>query len=543
MEKTWLKQYPAGVPIEINPDKYKSVKELFELSCKKFADNIAFESMGVQVTFKNFDKSAHHFAAYLQNNTDLKPGDRIALQMPNILSYPVAIYGSMLAGLVIVNTNPLYTAREMEHQFKDSGAKAIVLYSPFSPVLQSIIDKTDIKTVIIAEATDLFPTPAMPMPYPGGISFRDTIADNPANKFTEVETKGSDIIFLQYTGGTTGVSKGAVLTHRNVVANVEQTSALNSVRIMEGKEIIVTPLPLYHIFSLVVNLIAYIANGGKNILIANPRDIPAFVKTLSTSKFTFMTGVNTLFNTLANDAEFQKLDFSTLKAAIGGATAIQKPVSDLWKKITGSALVEGYGLTETSPVVTCNKIDGTERVGTIGIPLPSTEVKLMNEDGVEVPVGESGEIWVKGPQVMQGYYKRPDETAKVLTADGWLKTGDIGVVSDDGYFKIVDRKKDMIIVSGFNVYPNEVEEVVAMHPKVMEAACVGIEDAKSGEVVKIFVVKKDSSLTEAELMEHCRKNLTAYKVPKAIEFRDELPKTPIGKILRRMLRPDAVVKS
>ncbi len=542
MEKTWLKQYPAGVPSEINPDQYKSLVELFGLSCKKFENNVALESMGVPVTFKNFDRLAHNFAAYIQTNTDLKPGDRIALQMPNILSYPIAIYGSMLAGLVVVNTNPLYTPREMEHQFKDSGAKAIVLFSPFAPVLKSMVDKTDIKTVIIAEATDLFPTPDSPMPYEGGLSFRAVVADNAANKFTPVEVKNTDTAFLQYTGGTTGVSKGAVLTHRNVLANVAQTSSLNSVRVEEGKEIIVTPLPLYHIFSLTVNFIGYIANGGKNILIANPRDIPGFVKALSTSKLTFMTGVNTLFNTLCNDEEFKKLDFSTLKAAIGGATSIQKPVADRWKAVTGTGLVEGYGLTETSPVVTCNKVDGTERVGTIGIPMPSTEVKLMDDDGVEVAQGEAGEIWVKGPQVMQGYYNRPDETAKVLTADGWLKTGDVGVVSEDGYFKIVDRKKDMIIVSGFNVYPNEVEEIVAMHPKVMEAACVGVDDEKSGEVVKIFVVKKDPSLTEAELMEHCRKELTGYKVPKHIEFRDDLPKTPIGKILRRMLRTDAVVK-
>ena len=543
MEKTWLKQYPAGVPAEINPDKYKSVKDLFELSCKKFSDNVAFESMGVAITYNNFDRLAHNFAAYIQTNTDLKPGDRIALQMPNILSYPVAIYGSMLAGLVIVNTNPLYTAREMEHQFKDSGAKAIVLFSPFAQVLKGIVANTEIKTVIIAEATDLFLTPASPMPYEGGLSFRDIVADNAANKFTPVETKSSDIAFLQYTGGTTGVSKGAVLSHRNVLANVEQTSTLNSIRVIEGKEIIITPLPLYHIFSLTVNLIGFVANGGKDILIANPRDLPGFVKTLATSKATFMTGVNTLFNSLAHDEEFKKIDFSTLKAVIGGATSIQKPVADLWKKVTGTALVEGYGLTETSPVVTCNKIDGTERVGTIGIPMPSTEIKLMDEDDKEVPQGEPGEIWVKGPQVMQGYYNRPDETAKVMTADGWLKTGDIAVVSEDGYFKIVDRKKDMIIVSGFNVYPNEVEEVVASHYKVMEAACIGIEDEKSGEVVKIFVVKKDASLTEAELLEHCKEFLTGYKVPKAIEFRDDLPKTPIGKILRRMLRPDAVKKA
>lgn len=540
MEKVWLKQYSAGVPAEINPDKYKSLVDLFETSCKKFADNVALESMGVPLTFKQFDKLAHNFAAYIQTNTDLKPGDRIALQMPNILSYPVAIYGSMLAGLVIVNTNPLYTAREMEYQFKDSGAKAIVLFSPFAPVLKSIVANTDIKTVIIAEATDLFPVPASPMPYEGGLSFRDIVADNAANTFTPVAVKSTDTAFLQYTGGTTGVSKGAVLTNRNVLANIEQSSANFSVRVEEGKEIIVTPLPLYHIFSLTVNFMGYIANGGKNILIANPRDIPAFVKTIATSKLTFMTGVNTLFNTLLNTEDFLKLDLSTLKAAIGGATSIQKPVSDRWKEVTGTELVEGYGLTETSPVVTCNKVDGTARVGTIGIPLPSTEVKLVDEDGTEVAQGEAGEIWVKGPQVMQGYYNKPEETAKVLTADGWLKTGDIAVMSEDGFFKIVDRKKDMIIVSGFNVYPNEIEEIAATHPKVMEAACIGVEDAKSGEAVKVFVVKKDASLTEQELMEHFKANLTGYKVPKHIEFRDDLPKTPIGKILRRLLRPDAV---
>lgn len=542
MEKTWLKQYPAGVPAEIKIDKYNSIKDLVEHNTKKFADKVAFESMGVPLTYAKYDQLAKNFAAYLQTNTDLKPGDKIALQMPNILSYPVAIYGAMLAGLVVVNTNPLYTAREMEHQFKDSGAKAIVLFSPFSPVLKSIVDKTDIKTVFIAEATDMFPTPDVPVPYEGGISFRAAVSDNAANKYTPVSTKITDTAFLQYTGGTTGVSKGAVLSHGNVLANVAQTLAMNSVVMEEGKEIVITPLPLYHIFSLVVNFIGFIELGGKDILIANPRDIPGFVKVIASSNFTFMTGVNTLFNGLLHDPDFAKINFSSLKCGLGGATAIQKPVADLWKKVTGTTLAEGYGLTETSPVVTVNKIDGSARVGTIGLPVPSTDVKLMDDNGKEAPIGERGEIWVKGPQVMQGYYNRPDATAEVITADGYLKTGDVGVFSEDGYLTIVDRIKDMILVSGFNVYPNEIEEVVAMHPKVMEAAAIGIPSEKSGESVKIFVVKKDPSLTEEELMEHCRKNLTGYKVPKEVEFRTELPKTPIGKILRRMLRPEVVAK-
>ncbi len=543
MEKTWLQHYPAEVPAEIDPDKYKSIVELFELSCKKFAGNVAFESMGVSYTYRDFDRMAHNFAAYLQSNTDLKPGDRIALQMPNILSYPIAIYGSLLAGLVIVNTNPMYTAREMEHQFTDSGAKAIVIFSAFSKVLEGIVSNTNIKTVIIADTTDLFPISATPITYPNALSFRDVIADNSNSKFTPVDSKGSDIAFLQYTGGTTGVSKGAVLTHRNIIANVEQGASMSTIKIDDGKEIIATALPLYHVFALNVCCIRFIVIGGKNVLIANPRDITGFVKELSKHKLTFLTGVNTLFNSLANNEDFKKLDFSSLKAVVGGATAIQKAVADNWKAITGTTLSEGYGLTEATCVVTSNLRNGTERFGTIGIPIPSTEVKLMDDDGVEVAVGESGEIWVRGPQVMQGYYNKPEETAKVLTADGWLKTGDVGIVSDDGYFKIVDRKKDMILVSGFNVYPNEVEGVVVMNPKVMEAACIGIEDEKSGEVVKIFVVKKDASLTESELLEHCRKYLAAYKVPKSVEFRDELPKSPIGKILRRMLRPDAKIKS
>lgn len=550
MEKTWLKHYPESMPAEINPDNYKNIVALFEESCNKFRDKVAYENMGVQVTYGDFDRMARNFAAYLQNKTDLKPGDRIALQMPNILSYPVAIYGSLLAGMVIVNTNPLYTAREMEHQFKDSGAKAIVIVANFAKSLEEILSKTNIKTVIVTEIPDLFPTlkrvivnfvlknvkkmvPAYNLP--GAISFRDVIKDA-GLKFTPVATKNTDIAFLQYTGGTTGVSKGAVLTHRNILANMEQIKALLGAYLEEGKEIIVTPLPLYHIFSLTINCLAFMCMGGKNVLITNPRDIPAFVKELQKHKFTFLTGVNTLFNALMNDPGFGQIDFSHTKGIVGGATAIQKPVAEKWKQLTGKALIEGYGLTESSPVVSCNLLNGTERIGTIGVPVSSTEIKLIDDDGNEAKTGDAGEIWVKGPQVMQGYYNKQDETDKVLTPDGWLKTGDIAVISDDGYLKIVDRKKDMILVSGFNVFPNEVEEVVASHPKVLEVAAVGVPDEKSGELVKIFVVKKDQSLTEAELMEHCKKNLTGYKLPKFIEFRNELPKTPVGKILRRMLR-------
>lgn len=550
MEKVWLKHYPASMPAEINPDSYKNIVQLFEESCKKYSNKVAFENMGVGITYSELDRMAHNFAAYLQNKSNLKPGDKIALQMPNILSYPIAIYGSMLAGLVVVNTNPLYTGREMEHQFKDSGAKAIVIVANFAKSLEEIISKTDIKTVIVTEIPDLFPAikrvivnfvlknvkkmvPAYNLPT--AISFRDVVK-NSSLKFTPVTTQNSDTAFLQYTGGTTGVSKGAVLTHRNIIANMEQIRTMMSGYLNEGTEIIITPLPLYHIFSLTVNCLAFMSMGGKNVLITNPRDIPGFVKELQAHKFTFLTGVNTLFNALMADPNFGKIDFSNVKGIVGGATAIQRPVAEKWKQLTGKSLVEGYGLTESSPVASCNLLNGSDRIGTIGIPVSSTDMKLVDDDGNEVKQGESGEIWIKGPQVMQGYYNKPEETAKVLTPDGWLKTGDIAVVSEDGFFKIVDRKKDMILVSGFNVFPNEVEEVVAMHPKVMEVAAVGVPDEKSGEVVKIFVVKKDQSLTEAELMEHCKKNLTGYKLPKFIEFRNELPKTPVGKILRRMLR-------
>jgi long-chain acyl-CoA synthetase len=494
---------------------------------------------------------ATNFAAYLQNKTDLVPGDKIAIQMPNILQYPVALYGAMKAGLIVVNTNPLYTPREMEYQFKDSGAKAIVIVANFADSLEQVIKNTSIKHVFLTEIGDLmgFPkkhivnfvlkyvkkmVPSFNLPQ--AISFSTALADN-GLKFKKVKILPDDIAFLQYTGGTTGVSKGAILNHFNIVANMEQMNAWMQTAVKDRIEVIITPLPLYHIFSLTVNCLGFMSKGGKNVLITNPRDIPGFVKELKKHKFTIITGVNTLFNALLNNEDFNKLDFSHLKVTVGGAMAVQRLVAERWKKVTGCVLTEGYGLTESSPAASANPIvGGKDRIGTIGLPIPSTEFKLMDDDNQEVALGEPGEIWIKGPQVMQGYYNKPDETAKVITVDGWLKTGDIAIFTEEGYFKIVDRKKDMILVSGFNVYPNEIEDVVASCPGVLEVAAIGIPDEKSGEVVKIFVVKKDQSLTEEAVMAYCKENLTGYKLPKHIEFRAELPKTNVGKILRRALR-------
>jgi len=548
----WHQHYAAGTPKEINPDSYPNIVAAFEESCQKYGNAVAFENMGVPMTFTELRERAHNFAAWLQTNTDLKPGDRIAIQMPNLLQYPICIYGAFLAGLVVVNVNPLYTSREMEHQFNDAGVKAVVIVANFCAELQECLHKTSIKYVIVTRIPDLFPQPKqfivnlvlnhvkkMVPKYnlPKTIDFRDTVK-NQGKKITPYQAKSSDTAFLQYTGGTTGVSKGAVLTHRNIIANMEQMRGLMGDLIKEGKEVLITPLPMYHIFSLTVNCMAFICLGAKNVLITNPRDIPAFVKELGKQKWTVMTGVNTLFNGLLNNEEFRKLDFSSVKLVIGGATAIQRAVAERWKEVTGNLLVEGYGLTESSPVACANPIDGRARIGTIGIPVPSTNMKLCDENGNEVPVGERGEINIYGPQIMQGYYNRPEESANVLK-DGWLRTGDVAVMSADGYFTIVDRIKDMILVSGFNVYPNEVEDVVASHPKVMEVAAVGVPDDKSGEAVKLFVVKKDESLTVEELRAYCKEELTGYKNPKHIEFRKELPKTNVGKILRRTLREES----
>jgi long-chain acyl-CoA synthetase len=547
----WLKNYPEGVPHEVSPNTFNNVVEIFEQSCKNYSDLPAFENMGAVLTYADLERLATNFAAYLQNKTDLVPGDKIAIQMPNILQYPVALYGAMKAGLIVVNTNPLYTPREMEYQFKDSGAKAIVIVANFADSLEQVIKNTSIKHVFLTEIGDLmgFPkkhivnfvlryvkkmVPSFNLPQ--AISFSTALADN-GLKFKKVKILPDDIAFLQYTGGTTGVSKGAILNHFNIVANMEQMNAWMQTAVKDRIEVIITPLPLYHIFSLTVNCLGFMSKGGKNVLITNPRDIPGFVKELKKHKFTIITGVNTLFNALLNNEEFNKLDFSHLKVTVGGAMAVQRLVAERWKKVTGCVLTEGYGLTESSPAASANPIvGGKDRIGTIGLPIPSTEFKLMDDDDQEVPIGEPGEIWIKGPQVMQGYYNKPDETAKVITVDGWLKTGDIAIFTEEGYFKIVDRKKDMILVSGFNVYPNEIEDVVASCPGVLEVAAIGIPDEKSGEVVKIFVVKKDQGLTEDAVMAYCKENLTGYKLPKHIEFRTELPKTNVGKILRRALR-------
>lgn len=553
--RIWHQHYPKGVPTDINPDSYPSILQAFEDSCAEYGDKIAFENMGVTMTFNQLRERAHNFAAWLQNNTDLKPGDRMALQMPNLLQYPISIYGSFIAGLVVVNVNPLYTAREMEHQFNDAGVKALVIVANFCGELQQCLTKTSIKHVIVTRIPDLFPQPKqfivnlvlkhvkkMVPDYniPNTIDFRDLVKPR-GLKPKMAQIKNTDTAFLQYTGGTTGVSKGAVLTHRNVIANMEQMKAWMGEALKPGEEIIITPLPMYHIFSLTVNCMAFICLGGKNVLVTNPRDIPAFIKELRKHRWTVMTGVNTLFNALLNTEEFKTLDFKPVKAVIGGAMAIQKPVAEKWKQVTGSTLVEGYGLTESSPVASANPLDGSARIGTIGVPVPSTDMKLCDENGNEVPVGERGEILIKGPQVMQGYYNRPEETANQIK-DGWLRTGDVAVMSEDGYFTIVDRIKDMILVSGFNVYPNEVEEVIASHPKVLEVAAIGVPDEKSNEAVKVFVVKKDASLTEKEIKDFCAESLTGYKRPKHVAFRDELPKTNVGKILRRALREEEAAK-
>jgi long-chain acyl-CoA synthetase len=550
----WRQHYPPGVPYEINPDIFASLKDLLEDTFQKYADRQAFICMDKAITFAELEKLTHDFAAYLQG-LGLQPGDRIAIQLPNILQYPVAMYGAFRAGLIVVNTNPLYTPREMQHQFKDSGAKAIVILANFAYNLEKIISNTDIQHVITTEMGDLhsFPkkqlinfvvknvkklVPAYSLPQ--AVGFNSALAKGRGRELKNVSLKGLDVAFIQYTGGTTGVSKGAMLSHRNVLANAEMSlywlAARHDAAKMGG--IIVTPLPLYHIYSLTCNALTALRSGTTNLLIPNPRDIKGFLKELTKYKFDCITGLNTLFNGMLNHPDFAKVDWSQLKVAAAGGMALQSSVCERWHKASGVWIAEGYGLSETSPVLSCNPYIGLNKIGTIGIPFPSTEMKIMKEDGMEAEQGERGEIWAKGPQVMPGYYNRPEETAKVMQ-DGWFKTGDIGIMDEDGYFKIVDRMKDMILVSGFNVYPNEIEEVISSYPKVLEVAVIGIPDEHSGESVKAFVVKKDASLTEQEILDYCKENLTGYKRPKLIEFRTELPKSNVGKILRRMLREDA----
>ena len=555
----WVKAYPSTVPptIEHIVQNYKNVLDLFDEACTKFAPSIAFSNMGKTMTYSELNRKAECFAAYLQNELKLKKGDRIAIQMPNLLQYPVVMFGAIKAGLVIVNTNPLYTEREMKHQFNDSGCVAIVILANFANILQQILSETKIRHVIITEIGDMLPFPKsllvntvvkhvkkMVPAYsiPDAIPFCSTLKKGASMTYNQVPQELDDLLCLQYTGGTTGVSKGAMLTHRNIVANSVQIAEWIKPRLIEGEEVGICALPLYHIFAMTVHCFSFLKYGFHSVLITNPRDIPGFVKEFQKNpSITIMTGVNTLFNALLNNKEFGKLDFSRFKMSVAGGMALQSVVAKRWLEVTKSRVIEGYGLTETSPVVTINPVNDTDRVGSIGVPVPSTLVKMIDDDGNDVKHGEPGELCVKGPQVMKGYWQRPDETAKVMTADGWLKTGDVAVLDDDGFCKIVDRKKDMILVSGFNVYPNEVEDVIATHPGVLEVAAVGIAHQHSGEVVKVFVVKRDPALTEESVLEHARKNLTNYKVPKLVEFRTELPKTNVGKILRRALKDEAKV--
>ena len=553
MEKIWLQSYPPGVPAEISIDHLSSLVDLFEESCRKFADKVAYISMGREMTYRELDSLSRDFAGWLQAK-GLKKGDRVALMMPNLLQYPVALFGTLRAGCAVVNCNPLYTPRELEHQLKDSGATTIVIVENFANTLQQVIKQTVVKHIIVTPMGEMLGTlkgalvnfvvrhvkklvPAWSLP--NSISFTSALADGRRYGMDAVTLTHGDLAFLQYTGGTTGVSKGAMLTHGNITANVMQAYSWIKPVVKEGEEFIITPLPLYHIFALTANCLTFLMIGASNLLIANPRDIPGFIKEWSKYPITVVTGVNTLFNALLNHADFAGLNFSTMKVTLGGGMAVQAPVAERWLKVTGTPLLQAYGLTETSPAATINPLNMQGFNGSIGLPISSTEVVIRDDAGKEVTLGQVGEICVRGPQVMAGYWNRPDETANVMFADGFLHTGDMGYIDPKGYVFLVDRKKDMILVSGFNVYPNEVEEVVAMHEGVAEAAAIGVPDDSSGEAVKIFVVRKDPNLTAEALIEHCRKHLTGYKVPKHVEFRADLPRTNVGKILRRALKEGA----
>ena len=544
----WKDKYPQGIAREINAEVYPTIMHLFKDACRKYANKPAFSNMGRTLTFAELDKYSAAVATWFQQNTDLQPGDRVAVQMPNVLQYPVVVFGILRAGLVVVNTNPLYTAREMQHQFKDAGCKALVALANFGHMVEEVLPQTGIRYLIMSEVGDMMPplkrllvnnvvryVKKMVPDYdlPTAIPFTRLIRANP-HKLKEHVGQPDDIACLQYTGGTTGVSKGAMLTHRTITSNMMQTHAFLSTALQPGREVMICPLPLYHIFAFGVSCIGMVL-GMHTVLITNPRDIPGFVKELGQWDFTAMMGLNTLFVALMNNPEFRKLNFNKLKLTIAGGMAMQTAVANDWEKLTGSKVCEGYGMTESSPVITINPPTAIQ-VGTIGVPVPNTEIRIVNDAGEDVPLGEAGELWARGPQVMKGYWQRPEATADTVTADGWLKTGDVAVVQPDGYLRIVDRKKDMILVSGFNVYPNEIEEVAVQHAGVLECACVGVPDPKSGESVRLFVVKKDDALSEEELMIHMKNNLTGYKVPKTIVFRNDLPKSPVGKILRRELR-------
>ena len=554
MEKPWLDSYEKGVKAEIDETLYQSIPDVFRQSVEKFANQPAFQNMGKTLTYAEVGKLAENFASYLQNVLKLPRGERVAIMLPNLLQYPIALFGILQAGLVAVNTNPLYTPRELEHQLKDSGATTIIVLENFANTLELVLPRTQIKHVIVASVGEMFgffkgtlmnfvlrKIKKMVPEYriSGAIPFQTTLKEGAAHTFRPVTLTREDTALLQYTGGTTGVAKGAVLSHGNICANMLQAKEWIKNQLREGKETVIAALPLYHIFALTVNLMIFTNAGSKIILITNPRDMKGFIGELKKERISVFIGVNTLFNGMVNQPDFATVDFSNLRLTLGGGMATQKAVAEKWKKITGTPIVEAYGLTEASPGVCCNPLNIEAYSGGIGLPVPSTEVELRDADGKEVPVGQPGELWVRGPQVMKGYWNRPEETAKTIDARGFLETGDIAVMDEKGWLKLVDRKKDLIVVSGFNVYPNEIEEVVSHNDKVMEVACIGVPNEKTGEALKVFVVKKDPSLTKEELIEFCRTELTAYKVPKDIEFRDELPKSNVGKILRRELREQA----
>jgi len=553
----WLAQYPEATPHEIDPDIYPSLVAFLADCVAKFGDKSAYENMGVEISFNDLDVLSSAFANYLMHETNLKKGDRVALQMPNVLQYPVALFGILKAGMVVVNTNPQYKPSEMEHQFTNAGAKGIILLNTFAFKLEEILPKTPIETIIIAEVGDMLGTlkgalvdfmikrvKRMVPDYdlPTAVDFQDVIKAGKQHTYVQPEIKNTDLALLQYTGGTTGVAKGAALSHRNLIANIEQVAAWMRPRLVEGEEVTITALPLYHVFALTVNCFGMLKIGAKSVLITDPRKMGDFIKVLKNHPFSVITGVNTLFNGLVQRPEFQNVNFEHLKVAVAGGMALQKAVADKWKYLTGNDIVEGYGLSETSPLLTCNPIDGTEKLGTIGLPVPSTEIKIVNDEGETQGVGDFGEIWARGPQVMMGYWQNQAETDIVMEGE-WFKTGDIGFFDSEGYIKIVDRQKEMINVSGMKVFPNEVEDVIAQLEGVLEVGVIGVAHKTSGEVVKAFIVKKDKNLTEDMIMKHCRDHLVAYKMPKFIEFREELPKSTVGKILRKELRKEEIANA
>lgn len=557
IENFWKDKYPSGIAADINPDEYPNIQAVLKQSCERFANKPAFSNLGKPLTYGELYELSGAFAAYLQQHTDLQPGDRIAVQLPNLLQYPIAVFGAIRAGLIVVNTNPLYTAREMEHQFNDSGAKALVCLANMAHLAEKVVPKTQVQYVIVTEVADMLSplkrllinsvikyvkkmVPAYHLPK--AIKFNDVLSKGRGQRVKDASPVSSDVAVLQYTGGTTGVAKGAMLTHRNLIANMLQCKALMGSNLHEGCEILITPLPLYHIYAFTFHCMSMMLIGNHNILISNPRDLPAMVKELSKWKFSGFVGLNTLFVALCNNEAFRKLDFSALKVTLSGGMALQLAAAERWEAVTGCAICEGYGMTETSPVATVNPIQKIQ-VGTIGIPVPSTLCRVIDDEGNELPLGAVGELCVKGPQVMKGYWNNQDATDEMLDAEGWLKTGDIAIIQPDGYLRIVDRKKDMILISGFNVYPNELEDVLVMLPSVLQCAAIGIPDEKSGEAIKLFIVVKPGvTLTKDQVMEHMRANVTGYKVPKSVEFRDALPTTNVGKILRRELRDEELKK-